>query len=143
MPSPLLLSQYAAGGAGILIALAVFGALVSYRAFGSHLTYAACTLVCSALAAVALLALLGPASGPTSIRLPLGLPLGHTVLGLDPLSAAFAVIVNVTSAIVSAYAIGYGAHAHEPQRVVPFYPAFVGGMNLVLLAQDAFSFLVG
>jgi formate hydrogenlyase subunit 3/multisubunit Na+/H+ antiporter MnhD subunit len=26
---------------------------------------------------------------------------------------------------------------------VPFYPAFIGGMNLVLLAQDAFSFLVG
>src|SRR5450756_263792 len=39
--------------------------------------------------------------------------------------------------------IGYGAHAREPQRVVPFYPAFIAGMNLVRLAQDAFSFLVG
>jgi formate hydrogenlyase subunit 3/multisubunit Na+/H+ antiporter MnhD subunit len=70
------------------------------------------------------------------------LPLGQTALGLDALSAAFVVIVNVTSAIVSVGAIGYGAHARDPRRVVPFYPAFIGAMNLVLLAQDAFSFLV-
>ena len=49
----------------------------------------------------------------------------------------------MATAIVSGYAIGYGAHAREPQRVVPFYPAFIAGMNLVLLAQDAFSFLIG
>src|SRR5208337_3083166 len=110
IPSAQLLTQVAVGGVGIFLALAVFGALVSHRSLGSRLTYGACALVCSALAAVALRALLGPGSGPSSIRLSVGLPLGHTVLGLDPLSAAFAVIVNVTSAIVSVYAIGYGAH---------------------------------
>ena len=30
----------------------------------------------------------------------------------------------------------------SPQRVLPFYPAFLAGMNLVLLADDAFTFLV-
>src|SRR5439155_701403 len=60
-----------------------------------------------------------------------------------PLGAAFALIINVATALVSGYAIGYGAHAREPQRVVPFYPAFIAGMNLVLLSRDAFSFLVG
>ena len=29
-----------------------------------------------------------------------------------------------------------------PQRVLPFYPAFLAGMNLVVLADDAFTFLV-
>jgi formate hydrogenlyase subunit 3/multisubunit Na+/H+ antiporter MnhD subunit len=100
-------------------------------------------LVCAGLAAVALVALLVPGAGLESIEIPVGLPLGRTILGFDPLSAVFAVIINVTTAIVSGYAIGYGTHAREPWRVVPFYPAFVGGMNLVLLAQDAFSFLVG
>jgi hydrogenase-4 component B len=77
------------------------------------------------------------------VELLVGVPLGRTLLAYDPLSAAFAVIVNLTTAIVSVYAIGYGKHAPEPQRVVPFYPAFIAAMNVVLLAQDAFSFLLG
>ena len=28
-----------------------------------------------------------------------------------------------------------------PWRVLPFFPAFIAGMNLVLLADDAFTFL--
>ena len=31
---------------------------------------------------------------------------------------------------------------HEPHRVLPFYPAFLGAMALVLLADDAFTFLM-
>ena len=42
----------------------------------------------------------------------------------------------------SLFALGYGRHEHAPQRVLPFYPAFLAGMNLVVLADDAFSFLV-
>src|SRR4030095_13181284 len=137
---PILLSGLATAGAASLLALGVLGALVSRRPLGTRLTYGACALVCAALACLALLALLNPDSGPAFVRLSVGLPLGHTLLGLDPVSAAFAVIVNLTSALVSAYGGGYGVHAREPQRVVPFYPAFIGGMNLVLLAQDAFSF---
>ena len=30
----------------------------------------------------------------------------------------------------------------SPLRVLPFYPAYLAGMNLVVLADDAFSFLV-
>jgi formate hydrogenlyase subunit 3/multisubunit Na+/H+ antiporter MnhD subunit len=39
------------------------------------------------------------------------------------------------------YALGYGRHEHEPERVLPFYPAFLAGLNLVVIAADAFSFL--
>src|SRR6266853_1031380 len=136
------MSQLAASGVGLLLALSVVG-IFARRALGSRLLYAACLAVCAGLAGVALLTLLAPGGGFDMLELPIGLPLGHTFLGLDPLSAAFAVIVNLAAAIVSGYAIGYAAHAREPQRVLPFYPAFIAGMNLVLLAQDAFSFLVG
>ncbi len=143
LASPSSLSQLAAVSVGVLLMLAVLGILAARRAVGTRLIYAACMLICSALAGIALLALLAPVAPFEALEIPVGLPLGHTLLGFDPLSAAFAVIVNVASAIVSGYAIGYGVHAREPQRVVPFYPAFIAGMNLVLLAQDAFSFLVG
>jgi hydrogenase-4 component B len=137
------LSQLAATGVGLLLALAPIGIFAARRPLGSRLTYAACMLICAGLAGVALIALLTPGPKLEFIEIPAGLPLGRTLLGFDPLSAAFAVIVNVTTAIISGFAIGYGAHAREPLRVVPFYPAFIAGMNLVLLAQDAFSFLVG
>src|SRR6202020_3494460 len=38
--------------------------------------------------------------------------------------------------------MGPARREHEPQRVVPFFAAFLAGMNLVLLADDAFTFLV-
>src|SRR5450631_1714386 len=143
LASPSFLSQLAVTGVGLLLALAALGILAARRTLGSRLIYAACMLICSGLAVLALAALLAPHSRSEAIELTVGLPLGRTLLGFDPLSAAFAVIINLASAIVSGYAIGYGVHAREPQRVVPFYPAFIAGMNLVLLAQDAFSFLVG
>src|SRR5262249_15847422 len=36
----------------------------------------------------------------------------------------------------------YGPHEPAPLRVLPFYPGFLAGMNLVVLADDAFTFLV-
>ena len=38
--------------------------------------------------------------------------------------------------------MGYGRHEQSPHRVLPFFPAFLAGMNLVVLAGDAFSFLI-
>jgi formate hydrogenlyase subunit 3/multisubunit Na+/H+ antiporter MnhD subunit len=138
-----MLSRLAAEGIGLLLLLAVLGVLVSRRRYGSRFVYGACALVCSALVLVGLASLAGGGSASSPLTLAVGLPLGRTQLALDPLSAAFVVILNLTSALVSFGAIGSGAHAREPERVVPFYPAFIAGMNLVLLAQDAFSFLVG
>ncbi len=144
---PAYLSRLAADGVGLLLALAVLGFFCVRRPWGCRLIYAGCALTCAALAGVASLALLHAGTGAHSVPLPIGLPTGspldQTLLGEDPLSAAFALIINLATAIVSAYAIGYGAHAPEPRRVLPYYPAFIAAMNLVLLAQDAFSFLVG
>jgi formate hydrogenlyase subunit 3/multisubunit Na+/H+ antiporter MnhD subunit len=41
----------------------------------------------------------------------------------------------------SLYALGYGKHEQAPQRVLPFYPLFLAGMSLVVIADDAFTFL--
>jgi formate hydrogenlyase subunit 3/multisubunit Na+/H+ antiporter MnhD subunit len=139
---PWLPSELAAGCVGLLLGLSGPAILVARARRGNGFVYGACALLSAALALIALRALL--AGGPLeAIRLAVGLPLGRTLLGYDPLGAAFALIINVATTIVSAYAIGYGAHAREPRRVLPFYPAFLAGMNLVLLARDAFSFLVG
>jgi formate hydrogenlyase subunit 3/multisubunit Na+/H+ antiporter MnhD subunit len=73
---------------------------------------------------------------------PLGLPWIGARFHLDALADVFLVVVDVGGAIASLYALGYGRHEPEPERALPFYPAFLAGMNLVLLAADAFSFLV-
>ena len=74
--------------------------------------------------------------------MPLGLPWLGVHLRLDALSAFFLVVLGIGGGVTSLYAIGYGRHEHEPHRVLPFYPAFLGAMALVLLADDAFTFLV-
>ena len=51
-------------------------------------------------------------------------------------------MVNLGAAAASLFALGYGRHEDAPRRVLPFYPAFLAGMSIVVLADDAFTFLV-
>jgi hydrogenase-4 component B len=101
------------------------------------LSAAAATLV----AIVALVFLLGD-DRPLEAVLPVGLPWLPAHFRLDALSAAFLLILNLVGALVSVFAHGYGTHDAEPKRVLPLYPIFLAAMNLVLLANDAYSFLV-
>ncbi len=77
-----------------------------------------------------------------SIRLPIGLPWLGAHFRLDSLAALFLIVVNLGSLTASLYGLGYGRHEETPGRVVPFFPAFLAGMNLVVLADDAFTFLL-
>jgi formate hydrogenlyase subunit 3/multisubunit Na+/H+ antiporter MnhD subunit len=70
-----------------------------------------------------------------------GLPWLGAHFQLDALSAFFLIVVNLGGAVASLFALGYGRHEDAPHRVLPFYPAFLAGMNLVVLAADAFTFL--
>jgi hydrogenase-4 component B len=79
---------------------------------------------------------------PQTLRLPVGLPWLGAHFRLDPLAAAFLVVVNLGGATASVYGLGYGRHEPGPGRVLPFFPAFLAGMNLVVLADDAFTFLL-
>ena len=116
-------------GAGVFIAQAPSGRGVVY---GGSLGISSVSL---------LAALLSLGAEPSSVTLPLGLPWTGAHFRLDPLAAFFLVVVGLGGAGASLYALGYGRHEHEPQRVLPFYPAFLAGLNLVVVADDAFSFL--
>ena len=88
------------------------------------------------------LADLASADGAATRVLPLGLPWIGAHFRLDALAAFFLVVVNLGAAAASAYGLGYGRHEPAPGRVLPFFPAFLAGMNLVVLADDAFTFLL-
>src|SRR5579864_8975529 len=92
-----------------------------------------------AIAALRVLIAAGPAEVAT---LPLGLPWLGAHLRIDALSAFFLLVVNFAATLISVYGLEYGSHDAEPRRVLPFYPLFLIGMNLVLVADDAFAFLV-
>jgi hydrogenase-4 component B len=61
---------------------------------------------------------------------------------VDALSAFFLVIVNLGGAAACLYGLGEGRLERSPERVLPFFPAFLAGMNLVVVADDAYTFLL-
>jgi formate hydrogenlyase subunit 3/multisubunit Na+/H+ antiporter MnhD subunit len=127
--------------AGLLVA-GVFSVAFGRRAGFMRITYGA-SLATSCVALVTAGAHLVLDDGAVStLMLPLGLPWLGTHFRLDPLAAFFLVVVNLGGAAASLYGLGYGRHESAPHRVLPFFPAFLAGMNLVVLADDAFTFLL-
>ncbi|HRF43302.1 MAG TPA: hydrogenase 4 subunit B [Candidatus Competibacteraceae bacterium] len=135
MPLPLLLSL-----SMILLAIGLYAILASRRASCSLQVYGVSLVICVILLGMALTHLLN-AAAPVTLTLPLGLPWLGAHFRLDALSAFFLIVVNLGGAVASLFALGYGQHEPALGRVLPFYPAFLAGMNLVLLADDAFTFL--
>jgi hydrogenase-4 component B len=127
----------------VLIGTACLGVAVSAMRNAGAIVYGICLLASLVALAAALVHLLGGTTArPPALTLPLGLPWLGANFRLDMLAAFFLVVVNLGSAAACLFAIGYGRHDEEPERVLPFYPAFLAGMNLVVLADDAFTFLV-
>jgi formate hydrogenlyase subunit 3/multisubunit Na+/H+ antiporter MnhD subunit len=126
-----------------LLALGLIGALWP-RLDGAHLlVYGGSLIAASVLAFAALMELLsGHAATAPNLILPLGLPWIEAHFRIDELSAFFALLLNLAAALISLFALGYGRHDAEPGRILPLYPVYLGMMNLVLAAADAFSFLL-
>ncbi|MBB5048368.1 formate hydrogenlyase subunit 3/multisubunit Na+/H+ antiporter MnhD subunit [Rhodopseudomonas rhenobacensis] len=124
-----------------LLGIAVLAVALSRAKAATALVYGATLIVC-ALALIGALRALLAGTGADEIVLPIGLPWLGAHFRLDALAAFFLAVVNLGGAIASLYALGYGRHEHAPQRVLPFFPAFLAGMNLVVLADDAFSYLL-
>ena len=127
---------------GCIIVLFV-GALAAIPAcrhpFGRPAVYGLTAAACGLILTAAL-----PSLGSVAAvqwTLPLGIPWIGAHVRLDALAAFFLVVVNLGGAAASFYAIGYGRHETAPGRVLPFFPAFLAAMNLVVLADDAFVFL--
>lgn len=125
--------------AALLLALAVPGVALAARPAGRRVVYGGALAVCLLAGVSAFTAIFAPAG---ALVLPLGLPWIGMHLRLDALSAVFLLLVNLGGAAASLYGLGYGRHDHEPGRVLPFFPAFLAGMSLVPLADDAYTFLL-
>ncbi len=137
MPVAIVLTSVAA-----LLATAVLAVAVRRHRSATRLIYLLCLGACLVGLAVAGYQLLQDARSAPELLLPIGLPWIGMHFRMDALSALFLCIINLGGAAASLFAIGYGEHEEFPGRVLPFYPAFLAGMNIVLLAADAFSFLV-
>ena len=124
-----------------LLTVAVMAIAVGRAPFGSALVYGA-SLAASLIALVVALAHLIAGNDAAMVALPLGLPGIGAQFRLDALAAFFLVVANLGGVAASLYGLGYGRHETAPLRVLPFFPAYLAGMNLVVLADDAFSFLL-
>ena len=124
-----------------LVALAPIAVAMSASPNATGFVYGACLIVTLILFLLALHSLLDHPAAST-ITLPLGLPWLGAHFRIDPLAAFFLVVVNLGAAAASLFALGYGRHEETPQRVLPFFPVYLAAMNLVVLADDAFSFLL-
>jgi formate hydrogenlyase subunit 3/multisubunit Na+/H+ antiporter MnhD subunit len=120
--------------------LALMPASFARRPGATSLIYSATAIVSIVICVAAWTGL--NAAHPEIVRLPLGLPAIGANFRIDPLSSLFLLIVGLGSASASIYGLGYGRHESSPERVLPFFPAFLGGMTLVVLANDAFTFLL-
>jgi hydrogenase-4 component B len=128
---PLLLGAY--GGAALL------GIVGGRRALVPVYALSALAAGGTALTAAQFLA---AGAAPESAVLPLGLPWIGAHFRADALGGFFLLVVGLAGTLISIFALEYGRHDSEPGRVLPFYPVFLAGMSLVLIADDAFSFLV-
>jgi hydrogenase-4 component B len=125
---------------GALLALAALAVVIAHRKGAGRIIYGACLAV-SVIGCLAGLSQLVGGTTPPTLVLPVGLPWLGAHFRLDALSAFFLAVVDLGAAAASLFALGDGEHEEAPARVLPFYPAFLVAMNLVVLADDAFTFL--
>ncbi len=121
-----------------LLLLSPLGGLLARARIGGAVVYGG-SLLCSAL-----ILCTGFAAIPAGVQhlvLPIGLPWTGAHIRLDALSGFFLGVVGLGGAAASLFALGYGRHEDQPQRVLPFYPLFLAALTLVVVADDAFLFL--
>jgi formate hydrogenlyase subunit 3/multisubunit Na+/H+ antiporter MnhD subunit len=110
-------------------------------AFVARVLFPASALVSVLLVVAAGAALFAP---PAALVLPLGLPDLPFHLRLDPLAAVFLAILGAGSAGVSLFSAGYfrSSRGTAPGLVCAQYHMFLAAMAIVMLADDAYAFMV-
>jgi hydrogenase-4 component B len=122
-----------------------FAGLASPRSvrYAGRMLFVLGALVGFALAATAAWSLV---SGATETRvLPIGLPDLPFHLRLDALSSTFLLLLGATAAGVSLFSAGYFRESDgmAPGLLCLQYHVFLASMSLVLLADDAYAYMVG
>ena len=125
-----------------LLAVAILAVALSRSKTSTSVVYSASLAICVAALSGSLYWLVGGKANASDLTLPIGLPWLGAHFRLDVLASFFLVVVNLGGASASLYGLGYGDHDPAPNRVLPFFPAYLAGMNLVVLADDAFCFLL-
>src|SRR5437868_13132539 len=139
MTSAVILQMWCVAG---LLAIAILAIALSRSKMSTSVVYSASLAICVAALSGSLYWLVVGKANASDLTLPIGLPWLGAHFRLDVLASFFLVVVNLGGASASLYGLGYGDHEPAPHRVLPFFPAFLAGMNLVVLADDAFSYLV-
>jgi len=139
MISAVILQMWCVAG---LLAIAILAVALSRSKMSTSVVYSASLAICVAALSGSLYWLVVGKANASEMTLPIGLPWLGAHFRLDVLASFFLVVVNLGGASASLYGLGYGHHDPAPQRVLPFFPAYLAGMNLVVLADDAFSFLL-
>jgi formate hydrogenlyase subunit 3/multisubunit Na+/H+ antiporter MnhD subunit len=130
-------------GIVILLATGTAGAFSARTRPGPTLVYTLSLAVSVILVGATLRFLLQGADVVVQAKvLPIGLPWIGAHFNLDLLAAMFLLVVNLGGVSASLYGLGYGKHESDPARVVPIFPVFLAAMNLVVIAGDAFTFLI-
>jgi formate hydrogenlyase subunit 3/multisubunit Na+/H+ antiporter MnhD subunit len=125
--------------AGLLL-LGAGAPVLARMAAGAAAVHGGCLLACLVFAAGGLVGLLGAAEG-AALALPFGPPWGPALLALDGLSAWFLLLLGLSGASASLFALGHERAASA--RVLAGLPLFLAGMALTLLAADGFCLLLG
>ncbi len=124
------------------IAVGALGALApSSTGFATRVLYPAGALIA---AAIAVLGFAGLGLEPQGLVAPLGLPDLPFHFRLDPLSSFFLLLLGASATGVSVFSSGYfrSTHAVPPGLIALEYHLFLASMALVLLANDAYCFMV-
>ncbi len=128
------------------LAIGLGGALWPAQSGGTRALFPLGALVGLAIAVTALhaLAAMPPGAPAWRLELALGLPNRPTHLALDALSSVYLVVLGGVAAGVSLYGTGYfrAAQGSPPGLVCCQYHLFLASMGFVLLAADAYAFLV-
>jgi hydrogenase-4 component B len=124
----------------VLLVTAVAAIVIGQRWNATISVYCVTALVSLLACASAVVALLTHLSA--ALQLPLGLPWIGANFRIDVLSALFLTIVNLGGAGASIFGLGYGPHEAFSARILPFFCIFLAAMNLVVLSDDAFTFLL-
>ncbi len=128
----------------LLLAIAAISPFVrAARAFQITVMFPACAL--ASLAAVVAGGISVAEGTVASATMYPGLPGLPFHLRLDPLSGFFLVVIGLMGVCVSIYSVGY-MKGYGGQRsithMIVFYALFLAGMLMVVLADDAYFFLV-
>jgi formate hydrogenlyase subunit 3/multisubunit Na+/H+ antiporter MnhD subunit len=138
--APQLVAVLALAAAWLAIGVAGLAALHRFH-FVARVLFPAGGVVALLLAAAALPALW---STPQAAVLPIGLPGLPFHFRLDGLSAFFLVVLGATAAGVSLFSAGYFRQSEgtAPGLLCLQYHVFLAAMALVVLADDAYAFMV-